>query len=104
MAALVGPGGSGAFDKILWGTGAMAFHPQPPLESFWRTFEFPAELVERAGLPEVTLEAKRKILFDNYARMTGIDLTARLADCRGDVFGRRDLAQPAEPFSTLGAA
>jgi uncharacterized protein len=103
MAALVGPGGPAAFERILWGTGAMAFHPHPPLEAFWRTFEFPADLVEKAGLPPVTLEVKRKILFDNYARMTGIDLHDRLADCRGDVFSGRDITHLAKPFSTLRA-
>jgi hypothetical protein len=103
MAALVGPGGPPAFERILWGTGAMAFHPHPPLEAFWRTFEFPAELVEKAGLPRVTPEVKRGILFDNYARMTGIDLRARLADCRGDAFSARDVKNLATPFSTLRA-
>jgi uncharacterized protein len=102
MAALVAPGGAAAFDRILWGTGAMAFHPQPPLQAFWRTFEFPSELIDKAGLPRVTPEVKRKILFDNYARMTGIDLRARLEACSGDRFSRRDDGKLPKPFSTIG--
>jgi hypothetical protein len=35
--------------------------------------------------------------------MTGIDLQARLADCRGDVFSGKDSTRLAKPFSTLGA-
>jgi uncharacterized protein len=104
MAALVGPGGAAAFDRILWGTGAMAHHPQPALAAFWSGFEFPAELIEKAGLPPVTREAKRKILFDNYVRMTGIDLQARLAACSEDSFGRKRAEKPAAPFSTLATA
>jgi hypothetical protein len=104
MAALVGPGGAAAFERLLWGTGAMAFHPQPPLAAFWDSFEFPAELIEKAGLPPVTQEAKRKILFDNYVRMTGIDLQSRLPACSEDSFGRKRAEKIAAPFSTIAMA
>jgi len=101
MAALVGPGGAGAFDRILWGTGAMAHHPQPALEAFWNRFDFPAELIEKAGLPAVTREVKRKILFDNFVRMSGIDLESRLSACRKDSFAERTAERRAPPLSTL---
>lgn len=100
LAALIGPGGPGAIDRILWGTGAMAFHPQPLLEHFVRNFAFPEELLAQTGLPQIDLAAKRKILAENYARMNGIDLAARLAAIEGDDFARRRGARPAAPFST----
>jgi uncharacterized protein len=102
LAALVGPGGAAALSRILWGTGAMAFHPQPLLSSFWHDFEFPPELVDKAGVPPVTKEAKRNILFDNYARMTGRDLEGLLGRVRGDSFARRRGDAACMPFSTIG--
>jgi predicted TIM-barrel fold metal-dependent hydrolase len=101
LASLIGPGGEGAIEKILWGTGAIAFHPQPLLEAFVRDFAFPSELVEKAGVPQIDIAAKRKILFDNYARMTGLDLHARLAATRDDEFARRRAKGLAAPFSTI---
>jgi predicted TIM-barrel fold metal-dependent hydrolase len=101
MAALIGPGGQGAIDRILWGTGAMAFHPQPLLEAFVRDFAFPQELVEGVGIPQMTKEAKRAILFDNYARMSGLDLAARLPATKDDEFTRARANGPLPPFSTV---
>jgi uncharacterized protein len=102
LGALVGPGGAAAFERILWGTGAMAFHPQPNLHEFWHHFQFPPELIEKAGLPEITPQVKRDILFNNYARMSGIDLTARLEQCARDGFARKREATLHRPFSTIG--
>jgi predicted TIM-barrel fold metal-dependent hydrolase len=101
MAALIGPGGQHAIERILWGTGAMAFHPQPLLETFVREFAFPEALIEGAGLPQLDLAAKRAILFDNYGRMTGLDLDARLSATRDDEFARRRPDGPLAPFSTV---
>lgn len=101
MASLIGPGGPGAIDKILWGTGAMAFHPQPLLEAFVRDFAFPEELMAGTGLPQIDREAKKKILFDNYQRMTGLDLVSRLPATKTDSFAQRRADGPAVPFSTL---
>lgn len=99
MAALVGPGGSAALERIVWGTGAMAFHPQPLLEAF-ATFAFPAAMIDGAGLPEISRKVRGDILFDNYARMVGLNLHERLKTVRTDAFadGRRDGLRP--PFST----
>ncbi|KAE8755136.1 amidohydrolase family protein [Paraburkholderia madseniana] len=101
MAALIGPGGQHAIERILWGTGAMAFHPQPLLETFVREFAFPEALIEGAGLPQLDLAAKRAILFDNYGRMTGLDLEGRLSATRDDEFARRRPDGPLAPFSTV---
>lgn len=100
LASLVGPGGEPAYDRILWGTGAMAFHPQPLLEAFVRDIEIPAALVEGAGIPPLTREVKQKILFDNYARMTGLDLHARLELVADDGFARRKGDSLLSPYST----
>jgi uncharacterized protein len=102
MAALVGPGGAAAFDRILWGTGAMAFHPQPALTAFWDTFQFSPEQIERAGLPVVTQEVKRNILGKNYARMAGIDLEQQLRRASGDSLSAVRREGNRTPFSTLG--
>jgi hypothetical protein len=101
MASLIGPGGAAAVERILWGTGAMAFHPQPLLEAFVHDFSIPASLIQGAGLPQIDDAAKRKILFENYARMTGLDLAARLAAVGGDEFARLKASGPMAPFSTL---
>ena len=101
MASLIGPGGTGAIERILWGTGAMAFHPQPLLETFVRDFAFPEQLQAGTGLPQIDLAAKRKILFDNYQAMTGLDLASRLPATRTDEFAQRRPDGPAKPFSTL---
>jgi len=99
MAALVGPGGDHALDRIVWGTGAMAHHPQPLLEAFSR-FAFPNELIERVGLTQITRETRRKILFDNYARMTGLDLHKRLVAIAHDDFAAARKAGRSVAFST----
>jgi uncharacterized protein len=101
MASLIGPGGEGAIERILWGTGAMAFHPQPLLEAFVRGFAFPEQLMAGTGLPQIDIVAKRKILFENYARMSGLSLASRLEETINDDFARRRRGAPAAPFSTL---
>src|SRR3546814_13979626 len=93
-------GGAGALERVIWGTGAVAFHPQPLLESFVRDFAFTDAVMERAGIAQITAEDKRNILFDNYARMSGLDLHARLARAGGDEFATRKTAGLAGPFST----
>jgi hypothetical protein len=107
MATLLQYGGEWAMQKILWGTGAMSFHPQPLIETFIRDFEFPSELVEKAGIPQMTPENKRRILSENYADMIGMDLPARLAEIEGDAFAERRAQNGGElfePYSTTMAA
>jgi predicted TIM-barrel fold metal-dependent hydrolase len=99
LATLLSVGGEAAVERILWGTGAIAFHPQPLLELFVREFEFSPELVEE-GIPQMTLARKRMILGENYARMVGIDLDRRLAATEGDDFAQRRGDELPAPFST----
>jgi uncharacterized protein len=60
-------------DKIVYGSEAPLFHPQWALEAFW-DFELPQDLVEGWGYPQLTEQAKRKILGENWLRLHGMDL------------------------------
>ena len=63
-------------DKILYGGESPIWHPQWALQAFM-DFELPADLVEEYGYPQLTEQAKRKILGENLARLHGIDLEAK---------------------------
>ena len=104
LAALLDVAGVDAIPRILWGTGSVAFHPQPLLERFVREFQFDDDLVERFGIPQLTLEHKRKILAENYAAMVGLDLDAMLAGIRGDEFEQAKQDGLRAPFSSVEAA
>jgi hypothetical protein len=98
MAALIR--GPKSIERILWGTGAMVAHPRPHLEAFVRDFRFSEELVDGGVVAQITDDDKRAILAENYARMHGLDLRARLAAVADDEFARRRGAEPAPPYST----
>ena len=59
-------------DKILYGGEAPIWHPQWALEEFWN-FELPRDIVEERGYPQLTEQAKRKILGGNLARLHGME-------------------------------
>jgi predicted TIM-barrel fold metal-dependent hydrolase len=103
MAGLLSVGGAHVIDKIVWGTGAPAFHPRPLLEKFM-DFSFSDQTLEGTGLPQIDLEAKIKILSTNYANMTGIDLDARMAAIAGDEFAQRRGDGLRDPWSTTDSA
>jgi len=88
----------GAEDRIVWATGGMAVHSRPLIEAFWE-FQIPPEMQHGFGLPELTLEIKRKILGGNAARMLGIDLNERMMQISSDEFSKRD--QLAPPWSRV---
>jgi uncharacterized protein len=105
LAALMSVAGDAALDRICWGTGAVAFHPQPLLETFRRSFLFSEELLETTGLSQLTEESKRKLLAENYARMISLDLPAALDATKDDEFARRrGHGEPLAAFSTTHAA
>nr|WP_271209106.1 amidohydrolase family protein [Rhodococcus wratislaviensis]GLK33559.1 amidohydrolase [Rhodococcus wratislaviensis] len=89
------------YDRLLWGTGAMVTHPRPHLEKFVREFEFSQERIDGWGVPPLTIEAKRKILAENYAAMHGFDLQERLAATKGDEIDqlRATFAETPAPYS-----
>ena len=66
-------------DKIIYGGETPIWHPQWALEEFWN-FELPRDIVEERGYPQLTEQAKRKILGENLARLHGIDVEGKKAE------------------------
>ncbi|MEJ7631738.1 MAG: hypothetical protein WKF28_04475 [Rubrobacteraceae bacterium] len=52
---------------------APIWHPKWALDAFW-DFEIPQDLVEGYGYPQLTEQAKRKILGENLLRLSGMDV------------------------------
>jgi predicted TIM-barrel fold metal-dependent hydrolase len=73
--------------RIVWGTGAVAFHPAPLLHAF-EAFAMPDDLIEQYGYPEVTDEMKADILAHNCATMNGLDLAVLSASIADDEIAR----------------
>ena len=85
-------------DRILWGTDSIWFgSPQDQIEAF-RAFEITPELRARHGYPELTREAKRKILGLNAARVYGVDPEKVRQRVRAD-----DLARARAEWREAGA-
>lgn len=80
-------------DRILWGTGVTAVHPQPLLEKFW-ALEMPEDLITGYGYRPLTDEVKRNILGLNALRILGLDVEELRAAQRGDEFDTAELAPP----------
>lgn len=60
-------------DKIVYGSETPIFHPQWALEAF-SNFQIPQDLCEGYGCPQLTDQAKRKILGENLLRLHGFDV------------------------------
>ena len=59
-------------DRILFGSDSVWYgSPQWQIDAFWR-FQIPEEMRKKYGYPELTLDAKRKILGLNSAKLYGI--------------------------------
>jgi predicted TIM-barrel fold metal-dependent hydrolase len=69
-------------DKIIYGSEAPIWQPQWALEAFWN-FQLPQDLVEGYGYPQLTEQAKRKILGENLLRLHGMDLAETRARLGG---------------------
>lgn len=63
----------GGPEKILYSTGAMEFHPQPILETFWN-YQPGEEYQKKYSMSPLTKADKAKMLGENYAWMIGLDL------------------------------
>ena len=108
LATMVHLGGPFAYERILWGTGVMGVHPQQYIELFLPEFEYPQDILELTGIPQITLETKRQILGENYARMVESTAVATTPRSRTSCLGRScshgvvaDATPPGE-FSALG--
>jgi hypothetical protein len=75
---------TGAWDRIIWGTGCTALHPQPLIESFWN-FQMPEPMLSGYGMPPLTPQLKQAILAGNIARILGLEVSPR---------PQSDLAEP----------
>jgi uncharacterized protein len=60
-------------DKIIYGSETPIWHPKWALDAFWN-FEIPQDLVEGYGYPQLTEQAKRKILGENLLRLSAMDV------------------------------
>ena len=83
-------------DKIIYGSEAPIFHPQWALRAFM-DFEIPQDLCDGYGYPQLTDQAKRKILGENLLRLHGMDVAetkTRLGRPAGPDQGRGWLASP----------
>jgi len=102
FAGLFEAGGAGVVDQIYWGSGCMAYPPQPQLEAFWE-FEFSEDVIDKGifDVPEMTRENKQKILAENYADVVGLDIDELRAGIEGDEFDDDALE---EPYSTTNVA
>ncbi len=64
-------------DRIVFGSDSVWYgSPQWQIEALWR-FQIPEELREKYGYPELTEQAKRKILGLNAGRLYGLDTHVR---------------------------
>jgi len=68
-------------DKIIYGSEAPIWQPQWALDAFWN-FSLPQDLVDGYGYPQLTEQAKRKILGENLLRLHGMDVEATRAKLR----------------------
>jgi len=69
-------------DKIIYGSETPIWHPRWALEAFWN-FQLPQDLVEGYGYPQLTEQAKRKILGENLLRLHGMDVAETRARLGG---------------------
>jgi predicted TIM-barrel fold metal-dependent hydrolase len=60
-------------DKIVYGSEAPLWQPQWALEAF-SSFQIPQDLCEGYGYPQLTDQAKRKILGENLLKLHGMDV------------------------------
>jgi predicted TIM-barrel fold metal-dependent hydrolase len=65
-------------DKIVYGSETPIWHPQWALRAF-ADFQIPQDLCEGYGYPQLTDQAKRKILGENLLRLHGMDVEAARA-------------------------
>ena len=63
-------------DHILWGTDTPVIGPPHWQIEAFQSFAIPDEMIERSKYPQLTADAKRKIMGENVARLFNIDIPA----------------------------
>jgi len=66
-------------DKLLYGSEAALAGPPAPYIDAFLGLEVPEDLRSGYGLPQITRDDQRKILGENFARLMGVDIAARVA-------------------------
>ena len=87
-------------DKIIYGGESPIWHPQWALEEFWN-FELPRDIVEERGYPQLTEQAKRKIL-GREPRAPARDRRRGEAGGAGGTLNRRAVQQLGDRHRGLG--
>jgi uncharacterized protein len=101
FAKLMSIAGSAALKRIVWGTGAVAFHPQPLLQAFVEDFQFSQETLDTCGVAQISALDKGAILFENFAAMSGADLDGRLSAINCDEFSQIKSDGLLAPFTCI---
>lgn len=70
-------------DRLLWGTEAFIWPNVQGYIDLFAEISMPADLQDGYGFPQISREAKEKILGLNYARLLGIDVPAKLEQLYG---------------------
>lgn len=101
--ALGGLLATGAWDRIIFASGAVQVHPQTVLEAMY-DFQIPMERTEGYGIPQITPEMRNGILGLNFARLHGLDPDERLAAITDDEFDQRKAKGLVERWRLPGAS
>jgi hypothetical protein len=84
-------------DRILWGTDSIWYGtPQDQISAF-RAFEIPRSMQDAYGYPELSKQAKAKILGLNAAEAYGVDVEATRCAIRDDDVSMAKRAIEADP-------
>jgi predicted TIM-barrel fold metal-dependent hydrolase len=88
-------------EKILFASGCNFTHPQPLIETLW-DWDFPEDMKEEYGYPDLTDDVKERILGLNALDMHDIDPDELRDRIEGDEWERkRDEAEKPEPWSSI---
>jgi len=88
--------------KIIWATGVPLVHAQQYIEAFWE-YQFPEDMQEEYGYPELTDEMKRGILGENLIDLYDWDADELREHVQNDKWAERleEEGRP-EPWSCAG--
>jgi predicted TIM-barrel fold metal-dependent hydrolase len=90
LAAFLQVGGA---ERILWGTGCTAVHAQPLLDRFWN-LEFPEDIMDKYGVPQLDEQTKSMIVGENMAKLLKIDTDELRSTVEADDSRADGLAKP----------